>query len=81
MTGFEILLTLSIIVIINITIAIKYIIKSKPTDIEDWLLTITCSLFMILIEFISLIVLYLLWLILLEFINANWYSFFHNKII
>lgn len=81
MTGFEILLTLSIIVIINIIIAIKYIIKSKPIDLEDWLITVTCSLFLVLCEFISLIALYLIWLILLEFINANWYSFFHNKII
>ena len=81
MTGFEILLTLSIVVIINIIIAIKYVIKSKPTDLEDWLITITCSLLLILCEFISLIILYFLWLLVLELIYADWYAFFTHKLI
>lgn len=81
MTGFEIVLALTIAIIINMIIAIKYIIKSKPTDLEDWVIAVTCSLLMVLIEFISLILLYLLWLILLELIHANWHSFFHDKII
>ena len=81
MTGFEILLTLSIVIIINMIIAIKYVIKSKPTDLEDWIVAVTCSLLMILMEFIGLIVLYCFWLFLLQLIHVNWYNFFHNKII
>lgn len=81
MTGFEILLALIIVIVINMIIGIKFFIKSKPIDFEDWIIAIICSLLMILIEFMSLIVLYLLWLLLLELIHTNWYSFFHNKII